>query len=264
MAVSGYLARGIAAVLMAAAPALAGDFLGAALVAGGSSGDVATWRTAYQDCCRQIVTDELLELPFAERVTALQQALHERILTGKYDTAASDLRVALSRGDFNCLSAAALLLDLSRQAEVELEIWWRPGHVWLQTPGGERLEAANPSLDLRASEPPSLARRVGVGRRITPDELLGKFYYNRGVQLLASGEYATGLALMRTALEYDPQDTDARENLLAGINNWAAEHLRAGRSREAARLIRQGLAIDPAYGPLVSNRRLLDAQAEQP
>ena len=260
MTVSGFFARGLLAAVLAGVPASAGDFVGAALVAAGAESDAATWRATFSDCCRQIVTDEIRALPEATRVAAIQQALHKRILTGKYDAAASDVRVALASGDFNCLSAAALLFDLCRQAGVELEIWWRPGHVWLQTQDGKRLEPANPSLALRAgvaSGAPSLARQVGGGRRLSPNELVGKFYYNRGVQLLASGEYAAGLSLMRTALECDPMDSDARENLLAGINNWAAEHLRAGRQSEASRLIRQGLAIEPTYGPLVANQRLL-------
>ena len=100
-------------------------------------------------------------------------------------------------------------------------------------------------------------KNTRAARRITPQQLLGKFYYNRGVQLLAHEEYAAGLELVRTALRLDPQDHDARENLLAGLNNWAAQHLRARRYGEAAGLIRQGLAIEPAYGPLVANQRLL-------
>ncbi len=271
MAMVGCAARGVlaAGLLLAAAPLAADDdFLHSALLAGSVASDVARWQQAYALLRDEIVTDELLSLPPDERLAAIEAALHRQILNGKYEAAASDLRLALSRGDFNCLSAAALLFDLCRAAGIELEIWWRPGHVWLQTAEGETIEPAarqpaeSPSLTHRVGGTPSLARRVGVGRRLTTEELLGKFYYNRGVQLLAQGQYAEGLAHMRTALALDPLDGDARENLLAGINNWAAQHLRARRYRDASRLIQQGLALEPNYGPLVANRRLLAARAE--
>ena len=245
----------LAALLVAGAPAAADDgFVRAALVAGGTDDacEADHWQQVYAELREAILTDELMRLPQAERLAAVQRGLHEQLLIGSYQPAASDLRLALGRGDYNCLSAAALGFDLCRAAGIELEIWSRPGHVWLQTAEGTAIEPAS-----LPTSTPSLALRVGVARQISPQELLGRFYYNRGVQLLARGQYAEGLALMRKALELDPRDADARENLLAGINNWAAEHLRAKRYREAARLIRQGLAIEPAYGPLVANQRLL-------
>jgi tetratricopeptide (TPR) repeat protein len=240
-------------LLVAAAPIAADDdFIAAALVASGTDDacEVAHWQSVYAELRGRIVGDELRKLPHGQRLTAIHGALHSQILIGAYRPAASDLRVALARGDYNCLSAAALEFDLCRAAGIELEIWSRPGHVWLQTRAGAKVEPA--SVSGVASQPITPAVR-----KITPRQLLGKFYYNRGVQTLARGDYAAGLALVRTALRLDPQDRDARENLLAGINNWAAQHLRARQYDQAARLIRQGLAIEPAYGPLVANQRLL-------
>jgi tetratricopeptide (TPR) repeat protein len=243
------------AVLLAsllAAPASADDvFLHATLVASGVRDDAEfeRWQGNYAELREQVTGDVLHLVPATQRAAAIQRALRERVLTGSYDQAASDLRLALARGDFNCLSAAALCYDLCCAAGIELEVWSRPGHVWLQTADGLVLEPAAPAQAPR--------RELGGGRQITPHELVGKFYYNRGVQLLARGQYEAGLDLMRTALAHDPQDNDARENLLAGLNNWAAEHMRAGRYPEAAQLVRQGLDIEPAYGPLVANQRLL-------
>lgn len=251
----GYLARiGLATALLLAVSPLAADdaFFAAALVANGAEDacEVAQWQSVYAELRGRIVGDELLNLPPSQRLTAIHQALHAQILIGTYQPAASDLRVALARGDYNCLSAAALEWDLCQAAGIELEIWSRPGHVWLQTPAGVKIEPA--SVPAVASQ-----QSMQVARKITPQQLLGKFYYNRGVQLLAREEYAAGLELVRMALRLDPQDRDARENLLAGLNNWAAQHLRARRYGEAAGLIRQGLAIDAAYEPLVANQRLL-------
>lgn len=250
----GHFARGVLAALLLTASAAADDaFFATALAAGGTTDacEIAQWQAVYGELRRAVLTDDLLELPSAERLLALHAALHEHVLIGSYQPAASDLRLALSRGDYNCLSAGALYFDLARAAGFELEVWSRPGHVWLQSAAGERIEpATRPGAALANSLPET-------ARQLTPQELLAKFHYNRGVQHLARGEFAAGVELVRTALRLDPQDDDARENLLAGLNNWAAEHLRARRYDEAARLIRQGLAIEPGYEPLVANRRLL-------
>jgi tetratricopeptide (TPR) repeat protein len=247
------------ALAVANASVRADDFLRCALIAGGASdaAEAAKWETVYERAQREILTNELLALASPTRPFAIQRGLHERLLTGKYQAAASDLRVVLARGDYNCLSAVALCYDLCCRANVELEIWSRPGHVWLQTSDGAVIEAVN-------RPPPALQtsmRGTTPSRKITPQELLGKFYYNRGVQLLQEQRYAEGLKCVQQAVALDPHDADARENLLAGLNNWAAEHLRARRYDEAAKLLRQGLAIEPAYGPLVSNSRLLPAQS---
>jgi hypothetical protein len=234
-----------------AAPVPADDgFFRAALIGSGADDDtqIEHCQRTYAELREQII-GQVLDLPAEQRAAAIQAALRQRVLTGSYDQAASDLRVTLASGDYNCLSAAALCYDLCRGAGIELDIWSCPGHVWLQTADGLVLEPAAPV------DAPRRATRAG--RRLTPHELVGKFYYNRGVQFLSRGQYAAGLDLVRTALAHDPQDRDARENLLAGINNWAAEHLRARRYQEAALLIRQGLAIEPAYGRLVANQRLL-------
>ena len=51
--------------------------------------------------------------------------------------------------------------------------------------------------------------------------------------------------------------SDARENLAAGLNNWAVEHCRRERYDLAAPLIAQGLEIEPTFAPLVANERLV-------
>jgi tetratricopeptide (TPR) repeat protein len=104
---------------------------------------------------------------------------------------------------------------------------------------------------------PSRRNIPPAARQISPVELLGKFYYNRGVQRLEEHQYAEGLALLRIALQLDPADLDARENLVAGLNNWAAQQCRAGSYGRAAELIEQGLALDAAFAPLVANQRLV-------
>jgi tetratricopeptide (TPR) repeat protein len=94
-------------------------------------------------------------------------------------------------------------------------------------------------------------------RQLTPVELLGKFYYNRGVELLKERQFGEGIELLNIGLMLDPADGDARANVVAGLNNWAVDLLRSGRYDDAASRIEQGLEIDPSFAPLVANRRFL-------
>jgi len=96
-----------------------------------------------------------------------------------------------------------------------------------------------------------------LSRRITPVQLLAKFYYNRGVEALNAGEFAVGIDRLQISLAMDPADADARANIVAGLNNWAVERCGARRYDEAATLIERGLSLDPSFGPLVANERLV-------
>ena len=69
------------------------------------------------------------------------------------------------------------------------------------------------------------------GRLLSEVELLGKFFYNRGVLQLQAGDIAEGTSLLRRSLLFNAQDDDARRNLAAGLNNWAVEHCRERHSR---------------------------------
>ena len=193
------------------------------------------------------------------QLQSLHQALHEHILTGKYETTASDLRGTLSHGNFNCLSSLAIYLDLCDAAGLPLQIWLARGHVFLRAAldgEGVVIEPGRPQWVIASSA----ARRQHL-RQITPVELLAKFYYNRGVELLKERQFADGIALIEASLQLDPADRDARANLVAGLNNWAVEYLTTGRYSDAATLIEQGLLLDPSFVPLIANEQLIRAKA---
>lgn len=191
----------------------------------------------------------------AERLKAIHAAVHRFVLTGYYDEAASDLRTALSSGDFNCLTSLVVCSDLCRTAGLNVPAKMVRGHVFLtmeSSPG--RVLRVEPGTPQWAARP---LAEAGGDRSLTDVELLGKFYYNRGVQRLRAGQYAAGTALLRKSLILDVRDDDARMNLAAGLNNWAVEFCRDKRFGEAAALIDQGLAIDPEFAPLVANEQLV-------
>jgi tetratricopeptide (TPR) repeat protein len=234
------------------------DFVEAALIAGGASDECELngWLNSYAERRGRLLRD-LSVSAASERLAAIHAALHRHVLTGEYRLAASDLRLAISAGDYNCLSSLALYLDLCRAADLELEIWLVRGHVFLRAnteAGSAVVEPGSPQWSGR-----SVVRRTSA-RQITPVELLGKFYYNRGVELLRDRQYAEGIELLKVSLALDPADDDARANLVAGLNNWAVEHCRADRYDAAAALIGQGLSLDPDFAPLVANEQLVRAK----
>ena len=189
----------------------------------------------------------------------LLAALHRQVLVGGYDKEASDLRRTLASGDFNCLSALVLYVELCRRAGIDLEIWSLPGHVFcrLAGPPEVRIEPTHRAGSSRAAQVASDARP----RRITQAELLGRFYYNRGVEQLASQQFAGGVELLRIACQLDPADRDARSNLLAGLNNWALALCHADEPAAAARLIEIGLSLDPHFPPLKANAEYVRRRA---
>ena len=237
------------------------DYVAAAFIAGGVTdeqelkrclADYAAKRSQVLESCRATSSA-------GERLAELHRAMHQRMLRGQYQSAASDLRVVLETGNFNCLSAVVIYWDLCQTSELALEIWLAPGHVDLHSPGVA--DSIAPAAKAWQSQAPGDA---SPARQITPVELLGKFYYNRGVELLERKQFAAGLGLVEKALQLDAADVDARENLLAGINNWAVDRLRAKRPQEAAALIRRGLSLAPAFAPLIANEQLLQEAAAVP
>jgi len=187
-----------------------------------------------------------------ERAAAVLEQLHDKVLTGRYDKQATDLPRTLTTGDYNCLSALVMYVELCNRADVPLEIWSQPGHVYCVLAGWNlRIEPA--SGQWRAA--PQDIQHDLPARRITPVQLVGKIYYNRGVELLQRRAFEAGVEALRMACQLDPHDADARTNLLAGLNNWALALVAQDQPAAAAALIARGLAIDPAFAPLVANAR---------
>jgi tetratricopeptide (TPR) repeat protein len=241
------------------------DFVSAYLIAGGvtDARELAELHSQFEELRQRIDPAAIRALPVGVRAQELRARLHSQILVGSYRQEASDLRLAIRCGDYNCLSAAAIYWALAEEAKIELEIWSRPGHVYLARPGSrERIEPGSAAWNVSALEnlPDSPAPPA---RRITPLQLVGKYYYNRGLVWLQEGRHAEGVELIRTSLRLDPQDREARGNLLAGLNNWAVALCCDERFAEAGRLIAQGLAIDDGYAPLVANDKYVRSQASR-
>jgi hypothetical protein len=232
------------------------DLPSACLIAGGVA-DLRELEALRQQIAARLdtISRSILQRGSVEHRTAtVLSQLHAEMLTGTYDKQATDLRRTLADGDFNCLSALVLYLELGQRVGVPLEIWSQPGHVYCVLAGQDlRIEPA--SGQWQATSP--FPQRGTLARRITSVELVGKFYYNRGVELLEAKSFEAGIEALRIACQLDPLDVDSRTNLLAGLNNWAVSLVAQDQQAAAAALIARGLAIDPAFAPLVANERFL-------
>lgn len=234
------------------------DFLSACLIAGGT--DDADQLAARRASIADAVGRAALPPPAADfhaRAAALHAELHRTILTGRYDKHASDLSGALATGDYNCLTATALYVELCRRAGLPLAIYAQPGHVFCVVGSPPlRIEPACIATGSAVARPFAHAATTPA-RRITPIQLAARFAYNRGIELLERRQFEPGIAALRLACQLDPHDASARTNLLAGLNNWALALVEQDQPAAAAALIARGLALDPHFAPLVANKRFI-------
>ncbi len=238
------------------------DLLSACLVAGGAieADDLRTLRARIAAALDEARLPLPLHADVQAQAAALHEILHRTILTGRYDKHASDLAHTIASGDYNCLTATALYAELCHRAEVPLEIWAQPGHVFCII-GSPPLRVEPASRQFASS---GQFATSSLAQRITPIQLAGRFAYNRGIELLERREFEPGISALRLACQLDPHDGDARSNLLAGLNNWALALADQDQPAAAAALIARGLAIDPHFAPLVANERYISERVRAP
>jgi tetratricopeptide (TPR) repeat protein len=229
-----------------------GDLIRTALLAGGMSSPatLAARERRFAALAEDLQSRLAPEAPPRKRIATVFAFLQHEALLGNYRQQASDIELALDGGDYNCVSATILFVALAQRAGLQPQIWHAPGHVFCRFPG-ESLEIETTCRDwLSASRP--RPPRPGA-RRITSAHLVAKLDYNRGILLLEQGRFAPALAALRRSCAGDPLDRDARQNLLAGLNNAALAECAAGRFAPAAALLAEVRDIDPDYAPLRVN-----------
>ena len=185
----------------------------------------------------------------AERLAALLALLHDRIFTGRYDAAASQISATLAHGDFNCASSATLFLVAAEMANFSTHAVLLPGHVrcrvWIEA--DERWYDVEPSVRSGQPDQPLGNERSANqrGRELTDVQLLAKLYYNLGIDELKQGNYVGALQYARYGWQFDPRHTAAKDNVAAIVNNWSLALCQQLQFEEALRLIRHGLRQSP-------------------
>ena len=101
-----------------------------------------------------------------ERVEAIFDFMHRRVLRGGYDLAYTDLRRVLDQGRYNCISATVLFNYLAGQCGLECRGLEMPGHAMsrvLLADGPVDVETTCPRwfsmTDQQKSRPPGVARQ---------------------------------------------------------------------------------------------------------
>jgi len=198
----------------------------------------------------------------AQQAQLVFEFLHQRVLTGGYQLESTDLRAALDRGRFNCVSASVLFDCLAAACGLDVCGLEMPGHamVRLRLTGGpldvettcagwfELLDdPAGRAEAVRRTLGEDLSRRYARARAVSPVEMTAMIYYNRGVDLLAAERFEEAAVANAKALRLDPASATARGNLLATINNWAIALSAAGRYAESVELLRTGWSFDPTF-----------------
>jgi len=221
-----------------------------------------------------------------ERAQAVFTFLHQSVLCGGYRLQSSDLRMAIDRGRFNCVTASLLFNCLAQRFELKAAGLEIPGHAM------SRLELPQEILDIettcprwftlndrpgmtyfRRADEPAQAQQETTARAdlavrspardaadktpplrpVSEVELVATIYYNRGVELLAKKLFADAAAANAKAVRLDPKNATAKGNYLATINNWAVDLAISGNYERAAALLRLGLVTDPSYEAFRSN-----------
>ncbi len=239
----------------------------AALVAGGvlQPHQLADLEARFDGLCRRLEAQQVGQLPPAARAQALLDALHTSLLTGQYVAYCSRLDQTLSAGHYNCVTATVLYQALCERFGLSCRAIAVPGHVysrvWLEGRDCDVQTTSRRGLDshvasLQPDQVRSAADAVEKGaipREIGPVQLLAKIYYNRGVARLHQRRFDDAIENLKISLRLDPVDPSARQNLLAGLNNWVLELCDQGQFAASAAKLQAALAIDPDYPPLPAN-----------
>ena len=247
------------------------SLLEAALVASGTTDQASLAR-----CQRAIaqlasrLAPQIRRLRSTERrAEALLLGLHQHILNGRYIATQSDVRIAVDRGDFNCLSSVILYVALGREFGIEMQPAVLPGHIIAMIPGKNGLKpvettyaewfAAVREGRVDTARVPSMENMNPYDRRtatrLADPELIALVYYNQGYEHLTHERFADAWSANQKALKLDPDSHRSRGNFLATVNNWSLALCERGEFVEARQLVAYGLEMAPDYAPLRANNR---------
>jgi tetratricopeptide (TPR) repeat protein len=189
--------------------------------------------------------------------------LHHEFLTGEYQSSCTELDRAFDNGDYNCVTATILYHCISQVRGLTPVAVATSTHVRSRFLAEPTQEAQTFDVETTCREWFDVVRRdphaqkfrteQQVTRQLTDVELLAKIYYNRGVSLLEKKAFADALALLRTSQLLDPTDAPTRENIAAGMNNWALAECDARNFARAVELVLEGCGKYPEFVPFLAN-----------
>jgi hypothetical protein len=225
----------------------------AAAIAGGVHTDRELDRlaTMFATLSMALCTDLPPDQSPSDRAKAVLDFLHRRVLTGGYDLQATEPATVFASGRYNCVSATLFFNCLAREAGLTVHAIKLPQHTRSTIVEGRRRVAVEPTSASWTGDDDSSALAI------CDVALVAMVYYNRGVEALRRRDHREAIRLNRLALALDPDNTDARGNLLAAINKRALDLAAQHEYASALVLFDAGLAIAPDHIPLRENRALV-------
>lgn len=240
------------------------SLLEAALIVGGHEAPrIAALQNAFAASCQRCRAQNprLEHEPYPTRISQLFTYLLDHHLYGEYTPDLCDVGATLTRGEFNCLTATILFRALCHEFDIPVQAAWEPSHVrcWIPIESDRAGYLVETTADSATAAVSGLYPRSKLTeRQLTPEQLLGKVFYNRGVQWLHRDQFASALFSTWASCLLDPNDVPAQNNLRACLNNWALWASQRDRYVFAMELLDAGLQLDPNYEPFSRNRRLLE------
>lgn len=173
------------------------------------------------------------------------QVFRTLFTTGRYDLQCSSPARTLRTGDYNCVSATVLYLELVRRLGEPAVASALPSHVRVQL-------LSEPILPVETTAARWLGDAVNAKseqkcRPLSDAALIGKIYYNRASAEIEAHQFASAVNLLSIACSLDADDTAAHDNRSAAMNNWAIQLSRQGELDRAEALLLHGVKIDPSY-----------------
>ncbi len=184
--------------------------------------------------------------------------LHAEILTGPFHPGCARVQRTLDDGTHNCLTATLLYLDACRSCGLAAIALATPGHVCvgLRIDGRDfRVETTSPRWELQPR-----SHGHPTERPISDTALVGRVYYNLGLQAAERGDFARAVVATRRGYELDPAHDAARANLLATLHNWSLELARRGEHAEALRVLAEAVELKAERAPTKKTEAALRLQ----
>ncbi len=240
--------------------------------------DDLTERTGYlsrlEDLARQASAAVPADAPAATRGEALLRWVHERVLTGGYQSEQTDLSVLLDTGKFNCVSSAVLYNILALELDLDARAIEVPDHAFsivydgadhmdVETttadgfnPARERIAAFEELTGFRYIPQSDKANRREIGAA----GLAALIYYNHAVADLQAGRYREALVANFRAMSLDQEFVSAVKNAIAALANWSAELAQQGDWERGVEIAGLGARLAPSDAGIAHNHEALWTQ----
>ncbi len=265
------------------------DLLTGAMIAGGCPPQKLEFLLRkFADQMKRIQARVDPRMPPLVRLQQAFRALHSEILYGGYHIGASNPGEAIQSGQFNCVSATILFKLVADSLGFEVRVLQSPTHAYCLVRCEDNwvpVECTCPTWFDNLSNRDQLAQDVDrqnfgktlsngnrlehpmvsraqqsegapdpkSGRGISETQLLGTIYYNRGVASLLDRQYEVAVVSNLRAIQLDPENQSAQDNLLASLNNWAIALAERREFAEAATRLMLALECRPDSGPIQAN-----------